>query len=105
MTAEGTGSWIARTGQRNKALVTLAISCLAPAVAVLAFSFGDARLAIALLVVAMLSFVAFAATVRCALCRKSVSWMVISTRPSSHWLQDLFALEQCPACDDRGNAR
>lgn len=95
-------SWIARTGQRSKALVTLAIACLAPAAAVLAFSFGAWKPAVALLVLAVLSFVAFAATVRCPQCRKSVSWMVLISRPSSRWLTDLFALEECPACDDTG---
>jgi len=28
--------------------------------------------------------------------------MVLSTRPSPRWLSDLFALEECPACDDGG---
>jgi hypothetical protein len=50
----------------------------------------------------VLSFVAFATTVRCPKCRKSISWMVLSTRPSQRWLSDLFALEECPACDGRG---
>jgi hypothetical protein len=52
------------------------------------------------LAVAVLAFIAFATTVRCAKCRKSISWMVLATRPSSRWLGDLFALEECPACDD-----
>ena len=98
-------SWIARTGQRTKALVTLAIACVAPAAAVLAFSLGASEVAIALLVAAVLSFVAFATTVRCANCHKSISWMVLSSRPSSRWLSDLFALEECPACDDDGTLR
>ena len=97
--------WIARTGQRTKALVTLAIACLAPAAAVLAFSLGALEVAIALLVAAVLSFVAFATTVRCAKCHKSISWMVLSSRPSSRWLSDLFALEECPSCDDDGTFR
>jgi hypothetical protein len=96
-------SWLARTGQRGKAIVALAVACFAPAAAVLAFSFGALYLAMGLLVVAVLSFVAFATTVRCAKCRKSVSWMVLSSRPSARWLSDLFALEECPACDDRGS--
>jgi hypothetical protein len=95
-------SWIARTGQRGKAIVTLAIACFAPAAAVLGFSLGEVYLAIALLLLAVLSFVAFATTVRCPKCRRSISWMVLSTRSSSRWLNDLFALEECPACDDRG---
>jgi len=103
MTAQSP-SWIARTGQRTKAIVTLALACFAPAAAVLAFSLGEAYVAIALLVLAVLSFVAFATTVRCPKCRRSISWMVLSTRPSSRWLNDLFALEECPACDDRGTA-
>jgi hypothetical protein len=97
-------SWIGRTGQRTKAIVTLAVACFAPAAAVLAFSLGEVYLAVALLVVAVLSFVAFATTVRCPKCRRSITWMVLSTRSSSRWLSDLFALEECPACDDRGNA-
>ena len=100
MTSGQPESWIARKGKRRKALVTLGISCLAPAVAVLALAYGAALLAVGLLVLAVLSFVAFAATVRCPKCRKSISWMVLSTRPSSRWLGDLFSLEECPACED-----
>ena len=103
MTSGEAQSWMARTGQRGKAIVALAIACFAPAAAVLAFSFGALYLAIGLLVIAVLSFVAFATTVRCAKCRKSISWMVLSSRPSTRWLSDLFALEECPACDDRGS--
>jgi hypothetical protein len=102
MTARQAQSWIARTGQRGKAIVTLAVACFAPAAAVFAFSIGEVYVAIGLLVVAVLSFVAFAATVRCPKCRKSISWMVLTSRPSPRWLSDLFALEECPACDDRG---
>ena len=68
----------------------------------LAFSVGAAYVAVGLLVVAVLSFVAFATTVRCPKCRKSISWMALNTRPSPRWLSDLFALEECPACDDGG---
>ena len=93
-------SWIARTGQRAKAIVTLAVACFAPAAAVFAFSFGAIYVAVGLLVVAVLSFVAFATTVRCAKCGKSISWMVLTSRPSARWLSDLFALEECPACDE-----
>jgi uncharacterized membrane protein len=102
MTSGEAQSWIGRTGQRGKAIVTLAIACFAPAAAVFAFSMGQAYVAIGLLVVAVLSFVAFAATVRCPNCRKSISWMVLTSRPSARWLSDLFALEECPACDDGG---
>jgi hypothetical protein len=56
-------TWIVRTGQRRKAMVTLAIACLAPVGSVLAFSFGEGAVAIALLVVAALSFVTFASAV------------------------------------------
>ena len=98
-------SWVARTGQRSKALVTLAVSCLSPAAAVLAFSFGSAYVAVGLLVLAVASFILFAATIRCPKCRKSISWMVLTTRPSSNWLSDLFALEECPSCDDRKESR
>ena len=80
MTSGQPENWIARTGQRTKALVTLGISCLAPAAAVLAFSFGAVLMAVGLLVLAVLS------------------------RPSSRWLSDLFALEECPSCDDRGGS-
>lgn len=100
MTSGEPESWIARTGQRRKALVTLGISCLAPAAAVLAISYGASLLAVGLLVLAVLSFVAFAAAIRCPKCKKSIAWMVITTRPSSRWLGDLFALEECPNCDD-----
>jgi len=102
MTSSQLQSWIVRTGQRTKAIVTLAIACFAPAAAVFAFSVGSVYVAIGLLVVAVVSFVAFATTVRCRECGKSISWMVLSTRPSQRWLSDLFALEECPACDDRG---
>ena len=95
-------SWIVRTGQRTKAIVTLAIACFAPAAAVFAFSVGSVDVAIGLLVVAVVSFIAFATTVRCRECGKSISWMVLSTRPSPRWLSDLFDLEECPACEDRG---
>jgi len=104
MTSGQPENWIARTGQRRKALVTLGISCLAPAAAVLAIAYGATLLAVGLLVLAVLSFVVFAATVRCPKCGKSISWLVLSTRPSSRWLGDLFALEECPSCDDRGGA-
>ena len=104
MTSGQPESWIARTGQRKKALVTLGISCLAPAAAVLAISYGATLLAAGLLVIAVLSFVVFAAAIRCPKCKKSISWMVLSTRPSSRWLGDLFALEECPSCDDPGGA-
>jgi hypothetical protein len=103
MTSGEAQSWIGRTGQRGKAIATLAIACFAPAAAVFAFSIGQPYVAIGLLVLAVLSFVAFAATVRCPKCRKSISWMVLSSRPASRWLSDLFALEECPACDDRGS--
>ena len=99
MTSGEPESWIARTGQRGKALATLGISCLAPAVAVFAFAMGAVYVAIGLLALAVLAFVAFAATIRCPSCKKSISWMVLSTRPSSLWLTDLFGLEECPACD------
>jgi hypothetical protein len=99
MTSAEPRTWIARTGQRSKALFTLGVSCLSPAAAVLAFSFGASYVAIGLLVLAVVSFVLFAATIRCPKCRKSISWMVLSTRPSSNWLSDLFALEECPNCD------
>jgi ssDNA-binding Zn-finger/Zn-ribbon topoisomerase 1 len=95
-------TWIVRTGQRRKAMVTLAIACLAPVGSVLAFSFGEGAVAIALLVVAALSFVTFASAVRCPKCRKSISFMVLISRPSSKWLHDLFGLEMCPACHDEG---
>ena len=91
--------WIDRTGQRGKAIVMLAVSCLAPGIAVLAMSFGQAAAAAALLAVAVAAFVAFATTIRCPNCHTSISWMVIATRPSAQWLRDLFALEECPACD------
>jgi len=103
MTSGEAQSWIARTGQRGKAIASLGIACFAPAAAVFAFSMGEAYVAIGLLVVAVLSFVAFAAAVRCPKCRKSISWMVLTSRPSPRWLSDLFALEECPACDDRGS--
>ncbi len=103
MTSARAESWIRRTGQRTKAIVTLAIACFAPAAAVFAFSVGAAYVAIGLLAVAALSFAAFATTIRCPKRRKSISWMVLSTRPSPRWLSDLFALEECPACDDGGN--
>ena len=45
MTVVEPRSWIARTGQRSKAIVTLAIACFAPAAAVLAFAFGAAAFA------------------------------------------------------------
>jgi hypothetical protein len=99
MSAPGYVRWIDRTGQRGKALGMLAVSCLAPGIAVLAMSFGHGAAAAALLALAVVSFVAFAMTIRCPSCRKSISWMVISTRPSARWLGDLFALEECPACD------
>jgi hypothetical protein len=102
MTSGQPETWVRRTGQRTKAMVTLAIACFAPAAAVFAFSIGSLYVAIGLLVFAVLSFVAFATTVRCPKCRKSISWMVLSTRPSQRWLSDLFALEECPACDGRG---
>jgi hypothetical protein len=101
MTGAQPESWIARTGQRGKAIATLAAACVLPAVAVFAFSMGEGYAALGLLLVAVLSFVAFATTVRCPMCRKSISWRVLSTRPSARWLSDLFALEECPACDDR----
>jgi len=91
--------WIDRTGQRGKAIVMLAVSCLSPGIAVLAMSFGQGPVAAALLAIAVVAFLAFATTIRCPNCRKSISWMVIATRPSAQWLRDLFALEECPACD------
>ena len=91
--------WIDRTGQRGKATVMLAVSGLAPGIAVLAMSFGQGAVAAALLALAVVAFIAFATTIRCPNCRKSISWMVIATRPSAQWLRDLFALEECPACD------
>jgi hypothetical protein len=97
-------SWIKRTGQRSKAIVSLAVACFAPAAAVLAFSFGAGAAAVALLVIAVLSFIVFAALIRCPKCHKPISWMVLTTRPSSRWLTDLFALAECPVCDDRGAA-
>ncbi|HWE24459.1 MAG TPA: hypothetical protein VG496_11045 [Myxococcales bacterium] len=102
MTVAEPPSWIARTGQRSKAIVTLGIASLAPAAAVLAFVFGAPAAAIALLVIAVISFVAFAMLIRCPKCRRRISWMVLTTRASSRWLTDLFALEECPVCDDRG---
>ncbi len=72
------GSWIARTGQRGKALVALGISCLAPAVAVFAFATGAFQLAIGLLALAVLAFVAFAATIRCPTKRATLSSMYVS---------------------------
>jgi hypothetical protein len=97
-------SWVARTGQRSKAIVTLALACFAPAAAVLAFAFGAFAAAVAFLVMAVASFVAFATLIRCPKCHKPISWMVLTTRPSGRWLNDLFALEECPICDDRGGA-
>ena len=58
--------------------------------------------AVAFLIVAVASFVAFATLIRCPKCHKPISWMVLTTRPSGRWLNDLFALEECPICDDRG---
>jgi hypothetical protein len=101
MTAEPR-SWIGRTGQRSRAIVTLAIASFAPAAAAVAFGFGAVTAAVVLLVIAIASFIAFATIIRCPKCRKPVSWMVLTTRPSGRWLTDLFALEECPACDDRG---
>jgi hypothetical protein len=97
-------SWIARTGQRSKAVVTLAIACFAPAAAVLAFAFGEIAAAVALLAIAFASFIAFATLIRCPKCHEPISWMVLTTRPSGRWLTDLFALEECPLCDDRGRS-
>ena len=104
MTVAEPRSWITRTGQRSKAIVTLAIACFAPAAAVLAFSFGAATVAVALLAIAFLSFLAFAMLIRCPTCHKRISWMVLTTRPSARWLTDLFALEECPVCDHHGTA-
>ncbi|HYZ88753.1 MAG TPA: hypothetical protein VE620_05615 [Myxococcales bacterium] len=104
MTVVEPQSWIARTRQRSKAIVTLAIACFAPAAAVLAFAFGEIAVAVALLAIAFASFVAFATLIRCPRCRKPISWMVLTTRPSGRWLTDLFALEECPICDDRGRS-
>jgi hypothetical protein len=95
-------SWIVRTRQRSKALVTLAIACFAPAAAAVAFGFGAVAAAVILIVLAIASFIAFATLVRCPKCHKPISWMVLTTRPSGRWLTDLFALEECPVCDDRG---
>jgi len=102
MTVVEPRSWIARTGQRSKAIVTLAIACFAPAAAVLAFAFGAAAFAIALLAIAFASFIGFATSIRCPKCRKPISWMVLTTRPSARCLTDLFGLEECPVCDDGG---
>jgi hypothetical protein len=102
MTVVEPRTWIARTGQRSKAIVTLSLACFAPAAAVLAFAFGAAAVAVVLLAIAVIAFVAFAALIRCPKCRKPIAWMVITTRPSSRWLTDLFELEECPVCDDRG---
>jgi hypothetical protein len=98
--AGGQQPWIIRTGQRRKALVTLVVACLAPAAAVLSFSFGGSTIAFVLLGIALLSFIAFATTIRCPKCHKSISFMVLASRPSSQWLHDLFGLEECPACHD-----
>jgi hypothetical protein len=95
-------SWVARTGQRTRAIATLAIACVSPAGGVLAFSLGSNRAAFVLLGIAVLSFVAFAATIRCPKCHKSISFALLITRPSARWLQDLFELEACPACNDEG---
>jgi hypothetical protein len=102
MTVVEPRTWIARSGQRSKAIVTLTLACFAPAAAVLAFAFGEAAVGVVLLAIAVGSFVAFAALIRCPKCRTRVAWMVVTTRPSSRWLTDLFALEECPMCDDRG---
>jgi hypothetical protein len=95
-------SWVSRTGQRGKAIVTLAIACFAPAGAAVAFGFGAVAAAIFLLALAIVSFIAFATLIRCPKCHKPISWMVVTSRPSGRWLTDLFALEECPVCDDRG---
>jgi hypothetical protein len=95
-------SWVSRTRQRSKAIVTLAIACFAPAGAAVAFGFGAVTTAVVLLVLAIASFIAFATLIRCPKCHKPISWMVLTTRPSGRWLTDLFALEECPVCDDRG---
>ena len=95
-------SWVVRTGQRNKAVITLAVACFAPAAAAVAFGFGAVTAAVVLVVLAIASFIAFATLVRCPKCHKPISWMVLTTRPSGRWLTDLFALEECPVCDDRG---
>lgn len=102
MTTDAPQSWITRTGQRRKAIVTLAVACLAPALAVLAFSLGQSVPAFVLVGISALSFVAFAATIRCPKCHKAISFMVLISRPSSQWLHDLFGLEVCPACRDEG---
>src|ERR671936_1756395 len=102
MTVMEPQSWIARTGQRSKAIVLLTFACFAPAAAVLALVFGAVRGGIALLAIALVSFIAFAALIRCPRCRKPISWMVVTTRPSGRWLIDLFGLEECPVCDERG---
>ena len=96
-------SWVSRTGQRGKAIVTLAMACFAPAAAAMAFGFGAVAAAVVLLVLAVASFIAFATLIRCPKCHKPISWMVLTTRPSGRWLADLFALEECPVCDDRGS--
>ena len=95
-------SWVSRTRQRSKAIVTLGIACFAPAGAAVAFGFGAVTTAVVLLVLAVTSFIAFATLIRCPKCHKPISWMVLTTRPSGRWLTDLFALEECPVCDDRG---
>lgn len=102
MTTDASQSWVARTGQRTRAMVTLAVACLSPAAAVLAFSVGAAWAAFALLGLALLSFVAFAVTIRCPKCHRSISFALLITRPSAHWLHDLFELEACPSCNDEG---
>ena len=53
MTSGQPESWIARTGQRAKAIVTLAVACFSPAAAVFAFSFGATYVAVGLLVLAV----------------------------------------------------
>ncbi len=91
-------AWVDRTGQRWKAIATLSAACVLPAIAVLAFAFGLLAAAVTLLAVALLSFIGFAAGIRCPKCHRSVSWMVLISRPSARWLADLFALEGCPSC-------
>ena len=103
-------SWIGRTKQTWKILVFAVLLCVdLPVVVVFVWKVNDEELlngilpsatTLALVATALIaaSFAWYVSSIRCPICRRSVSWHVLKNADQSMWFRALVELEACPMC-------
>lgn len=105
-----TRAWLARTGQRWKAVLAYLL------LAAWGFQFAryvadinrsrdpDLRLFFVFLVLGIAGLAWLAAAIRCPICRCRVGWYWMRHAPVSVWMTALHRSEHCPCCGSRDSA-